>query len=246
MLITIIVGVWLIFPLKEVAPPTSILSESDHHSESAPVRAPGSLIPQFRPMSDDKKVFIQQIESTQKCYESNDCDFPNSDPRAYELAVGKRLAELLKNFRETFKNDPSARTELETIGREYMGSYDGFVQEEALKILALFPPSRSNMESIVDGLNNTPDPLIVEQAMNEMKRYLGSQDEALVLDFLTKLLSNGAQFSSEKASELILPFINEKSFPLFQKTLADMPQDSIAAKNLKAAIDEYLRLRSGS
>ncbi len=182
----------------------------------------------------------QEIKTLLACYESEACDFPKTDPRIYGIAVGKALAKKLKNLRVE-NSDPG----LETIARELVQVDDGFVQEEAIKTLALFPPSPENVRAMLQGLRYTTDPLLIEQAMKEWERYIGQPEEAAIQDFLAEFIAHGGQFSAEKASQLIFRFLNARTFSTFRAALNGMVPESTSAKNLKAALEEYERVQSG-
>ena len=181
------------------------------------------------------------LADTKSCLDRDDCDFPQTDPRSYGIAVGRRLAELLVIYREQHGDDPA----LGEIAREYMQVDDGFVQEEAIKAFSQLPPSSENVNAMITGLQHSSDPLLVEQAMTEWERYIGSPEEANIEAFLADFIARGGQFSSEKASELILKFLNERTEGSFRAALASMEPTSTPALNLRSALAEYDRQRSG-
>jgi hypothetical protein len=160
--------------------------------------------------------------------------------------VGKKLASELNELRAAYTRDPSLEETAEEAAQEMVKVSDGFVQEEAIKLLGALPTNSASVDAMLSGLKNSPDPLVVEQAMKEWERYLGTQDEARIQEFLADFVAHGAQFSSEKASELILTFLNERSLPAFQEALASMAPESTQAKNLKAAITQYRLQRQGA
>jgi hypothetical protein len=185
------------------------------------------------------------VAAALSCYESNDCDYAETDPRSYSFAVAKDISFKLDIFLEEFRSNPALAEQAEKFAEEAIMIPDGFVQSKALEIFALLPANRANLEKVIAGLENTPNPLLIEQAMKDWKRYLGTSEEERIQEFLTKFIAYGAQFSSEKASEEILAFLNERSEPLFQAALAKMQPESTAANNLRAALQQYQLMRSG-
>lgn len=182
---------------------------------------------------------LQALRETKACLESESCDFPQNDPRSYSFAVGRRIAEQLSELGNAYSNDPSLENDAAEAAREFMLVPDGFVQEQAMLLMGQLPPSSANVDAMITGLANSPDPLLVEQAMKEWERYLGTADEARIQDFLADFIAHGGQFSSEKASELILGFLNERSLPTFEEKLASMIPESTPARYLRAALDQY-------
>ena len=182
-----------------------------------------------------------RLEATRACIERSDCNYPNTDPRSYEFAVGRDLAAQARELRETLGNDPAYQEQLELAAHDLMQVDDGFVQEEAIKIFSGLPARTENLQAMIAGLQNTPDPTLVAQAMEEWKRYLGTRDEPLVQEALAQIVARGAQFSAEQASEDVGEFLNERTVQGFRDALAAMVPSSTAAKNLRAALEQYER-----
>jgi hypothetical protein len=212
-------------------------------AESRPDRSPASSPAAPSPGASVVSL-AGKIRATKACYEQ-ECDFPSGDARAYDFAVGRALAAQLSEYRSRYASDSSFQGEAGALAREFMEVPDGFVQEEAIKILAELPPSRENVEAMILGLENAHSPPLIEQAMREWERYLGSPEEALIQEFLADLIARGGQFASEKASEKILAFLNERSESAFRAALASMLPESTPARHLRAALEEYARIRSG-
>lgn len=191
----------------------------------------------------DKELALRTIRQLQRCYDSRTCPYDDSDPRAYELALGRDLASHLRSFHRDFKQDQKLIT---SLAKEFIQSGDGFVQEEALRMFAELPTSADNLDAITQNLASTPDPSLIKQALPEMQRYLGSPLEPKVHAFLSGTLATGAHFASETVSESITPFLTPKSLPTYQKTLNTLPPNARAAHNLGSALREYRRLQTGA
>lgn len=193
----------------------------------------------------NQDTLIQALRETKECYHSESCDFPQTDPKSYDLAVGQKLKDLLKSYRVSFAKDPRNQAQTESIAREYITSEDEFVQEVALEMMSELPPSEENLKLITESLHNTTDPLLVEQAMNEMKRHLGTEHEPLVHQYLKDLVGRGAVFSSEQAVRGMFAFINAKSFPAYAELARSLPASSSVGRDLKALLEEYQRQQTG-
>lgn len=188
---------------------------------------------------------LQALKESKSCLETESCDFPHTDPRSYSFAVGRRIAEQLGQLALAYADDPSLENEAMEAAREFMLVPDGFVQEQAMLLMGQLPPSSANVDAMITGLENSSDPLLVEQAMQEWERYIGTNDEPRIQDFLANFIAHGGQFSSEKASELILGFLNERSLPTFEEKLASMVPESTPARHLRAALEQYRLQRQG-
>ncbi len=123
---------------------------------------------------------------------------------------------------------------------------DSFVQEAALEIFSSLPPSAENLTVITGALALTPDASLIKPTLEELKRYLNTSWENRVHRFLTELVAHGPHFSSQAASESLLPFINERSLQAYEKTLKRLRPTSRAYQNLEATLREYYLLRQGA
>jgi hypothetical protein len=240
----------LAWQMNTHSPFASTLPEAEEEaavfSSQSPVAAPTAVVPAaFLREPNGKAELMRAIHAANECYTSESCDFPMTDPKSYEISVGQHLKELLGEYRNQYGKDPKNRAEAEILARKFIRSADEFVQEISLEMLSDLPPSSENLQALTEALNGTSDPLLVEQAMDEMKRYLGTAEESQVHAFLRDLLDRGGVFSSEKAVQRILSFINPQSFPTYDNLARSLPINSTVAKDLRTALDEYRRLQSG-
>lgn len=193
----------------------------------------------------DREALLQAIRETKECYATEKCDYPHTDPKSYEIAVGQTLKGLLNDYRTKYGVDPKNSGEMQILALEFINSDDEYVQEQALNMFSALPPSSENLQAIVQAMGDTTDPLLVDQAMNEMKRYMGTSEEATVHAYLRDLLGQGSVFSSETAAKKILSFINSQSYPGYEGLVRGMPSNSTTAQSLRTALDEYRRLQTG-
>lgn len=194
---------------------------------------------------NDKDLLLENLRQTQSCYQREDCDFPQTDPKAYDIAVGQRLKELLLQYRDRYGKDLRFQKDTAALAREFMKSEDHFVQEVSLLMLSGLPPSPENLDAILSSLSDTEDPLLVEQAMQEMKRYMGTSQEAQVHRFLQDTLEKGAVFSSEQAVQGVFSFINDHSYEGYVKLARSLSENSKVGQDLRALLEEYRRMRTG-
>lgn len=188
---------------------------------------------------------VKKIQSAILCWNSNDCDYPETDPRSYSFAVAKDIAKNIDEFLVQHSDDPNFAEKAETVAESAMKIIDGHVQSKALELYGRLPPNAKNLQSILAGMENSPNPLLVEQAMKEFQRYLGSPEEEKIQAFLAHFIAHGGQFSSEQASEAIFPFLNERSVAQFREALEKMEAASTQAQYLRAAIQEFERTQTG-
>ncbi|MBX7231114.1 MAG: hypothetical protein K1X29_03410 [Bdellovibrionales bacterium] len=198
---------------------------------------------------DDSKlqpVTKEELMALKQCYATQTCNFPQTDPRSYEFALGRAIALGLKNYFEQNKNNLQSLEDLTALAQDFIQSRDGFVQDQALDILAYLPPSAENLESLTQALKDSSDGDLIEKSLAECKRYLNSENGEKVDQFVQHIVESGGHFSSQRIASQIIPFINEKNFQKYQQILARLPKESVAARNLKASMEEYLLLKRGS
>lgn len=180
-------------------------------------------------------------QNLQACYESQSCAFPQTDARAYEFALGRALADELKSMRSRF----AAHPELAGIAREAVRSLDPHVQSTGLAILASFPPSSENLTAIAEGVESSPDPLLVQESLAEFRRYLGRPEEPAVHAALSTMMIGGAHFVSQAVALGLSPFLNASSFPVYLKSTRQISAETTTGRDLRAALREYQMKISG-
>lgn len=185
---------------------------------------------------------LKTIEQLEKCYGTENCNYPQTDPRSYELALNQDIARHLKEFKKRF---PGSR-EYADLARKYMRSSDGYIQEAALDMLAQLPVSRENLSALTEGLAGTADAQLLRQALPQLERYLGTAMEKQVHSFLSSTITTGAHFSSEAAAQGIFPFINSSSYRVYREAVESLPAGSTTLRNLSSALKEFSRQQTGA
>jgi len=186
-----------------------------------------------------------QFEKVRQCYFSQDCPYPETDPRSYSFAVAKDLQLQLKILRDKFLNESELEESFRQLAHQSLEVLDGHIQSVALEILQQLPPSSQSREAITQALRNNPDPDIVSQAIDQLQRYLGSDQEDSVHLALQNMIGYGPQFSSETAARSLMGFINSRSFQSYLELSQKLPQNSTAAQTLRTYLKEFQRQQSG-
>lgn len=237
-----VVAWYLLYDASSNKPSTSLKTIIPTHRAPASVqKVEKSTVSQA---VDEKTKKLLEIAATQECYNSESCDFSKADPRSYEIELGHKLASQIKEFHQTYKNDPGAKADLLKLAREHFKNENGFVQEAALNILKDFPQEPETLETLREGLKDNHNPLIAEMVLPELKKFLGTPQEDQVHETLDEM-ARGAHFVSQTATENILDFINPRSYDHYKKLLSQLHPRSKAYKNLSSALREYERRQIG-
>jgi len=216
-----------------------VFTETEKKEGRSPASAPSSAPSSSQPKNNSPSREIERLEA---CYESEACDFPKDESLAYHFGVSHALAAAILEFAE---KNPGAEKELGELARRQMQNSEPWVQAAALKVLGRIPPSAENARAISEGLRNTPDALLVENAVRELERYLGTPWESEAQRIVGEIAAQGAHFSSQQAALMILPFINAQSEREFRALLTGMEAGSTAASHLRSALEEYRRQSTG-
>lgn len=134
------------------------LSLSSTSSPATPSRSPAASI---------KPLRLLQIE---RCLDGG-CDFPDTDPRAYALAVNRRLADELKQMGEEWERAQDYFDSYLPLIQSYLLYQDGFVQEAALELLSRTHPSDDSFELLLKIIQDSNDPHIAKQTLQELMKY---------------------------------------------------------------------------
>lgn len=209
---------------------------------AAVARTPASLPPEEK-NSEISKV-VSEVNQIESCYQTGTCSYPQTDPKSYHFAVSHALANKIALFSKQFGQDPAAQNELRQVARKAVKIDDGFVQSAALSIFKDLPIDQENLQAIGEGMQTNSDPLVAEQALGELQRYMGTPQEAKMQEIVQGMVS-GAHFASQKVGENILSFINDQNFPSYKQLQQQLPAQSRIARDLATALKEYRRQRSG-
>lgn len=191
----------------------------------------------------EKDSLKAQIYAEKNCYVTEACDFPQTDPHSYSFALSRKIATDLSEFKKKYAKQFSK--DAQKLANEFLSNEDGFVQAAALELLRDLPTGSESLRAVASAVNATTDPGIVEQAMAELRRYLGTSEEAEVHRALGELLATGGILTSQQASRGVLPFLNAKSVSFYEKLAAGLPSGSEVARNLRLSLAEFHRKNGG-
>lgn len=182
------------------------------------------------------KESLVKMQSLLECYSSEKCQYPQTDPKSYQIALNKDVADLLKNSQASeFAQDK----DMAKVLREFMKEGDGFVQEEVLKLMADLPISEENLQAIIEGMkNNYADPLIMQQVIQELARYNNSSMAEQVRGFVGETLLSGPQYSAEATAQKIRSVLSPDNIPYY-RSLAEKSRSSAVKNALQSSLNDY-------
>ncbi len=223
-----------ILPQSPTKKPTTITTTS---TSITPTNDQGNQIPEE---ISNSKVVLTKLES---CYETDDCNFPNNDPREYGMAIGLAIQTELHSLYNKVENKNLTNDAISQLARHYLSTPDGHIKEEALLILTTQPTSEANLYSILNDILNYHDADLTDMAMNELARYKNSEYSATINDYLKKNLLTGSHFTSLTIAKSISLFLSDDNIKEYQKIAQRMGTQSQSAQFLLASIENYKRQR---
>ncbi len=181
---------------------------------------------------------VARLEETQACYEGN-CDYPRTDARSYEFAVGQALKTQLLEMVATVQSQRIVDPQVAELARLHLDNEDGHVQEAALALLATQPTSAENLEQILKKVIEGYDSELIGQAMRELERYTEAEDRFKIATALGDAMATGSPFVAKEVSTRIAPFVYPSSAPIFREVIARLPDISVVRATLEARLAGY-------
>ena len=193
---------------------------------------------EVRPSFQSSDDFIIQLKRLRSC-ETEQCSYPQTDPRSYDFALGKDIKKTLFRFAEWVRSRALESRGVSETAREFLAFEDGHVQAAALDLMSTQPPSLENRDAILKSVIEGYDSELIEQAMLELERYTSASDRDVINQALGRALTTGAPFVARAIVNHISPFVDARSFRLFQDVLAHLPPESIYFEKLEASLSAF-------
>jgi hypothetical protein len=118
----------------------------------------------------------------------------------------------------------------------YMKVGDGYVQEEALKILSQQPASADALRAVLNEVIGGYDSRLIAPGLAELRRYQAENDRIRIGSSLADAMVSGAPFVAKEISAGISPFLCDATLATFREAAATIPATSAVRANLEAAI----------
>lgn len=225
----------------EVKTQGSVIEKTVRSFQSSRVTRKAVVIAQaeeVRPSFQSSQDYIAQLARLRAC-EHEQCSYPQTDPRSYEFALGKDLKKTLFRFAEWVRSHNLESREVSETAREFLEFEDGHVQAAALDLMATQPTSLDNRDAIIKAVIDGHDSELIEQAMLELERYTSASDRDVINQALGRALTTGAPFVARAISNHIGPFVDARSYRLFQDVLSQLPPESIYFEKLESSLAAF-------
>lgn len=188
----------------------------------------------------------KKLDDTFQCYVSENCNFPKTDPKSYYFAVGQQLKNDILQFQAQVIKHRIVSPRIQNMALFYLKAEDGHVKAAALHLLSTQPVAEKSVDAIINEILNYHDSMLINHALLELLRYLGSSSEDKIHQALNKAIRTGAPFVSREITNHIEPFINQNSLRYYQETLSTLSQSTLIYKTLKTRIEEFSRKQTAA
>ncbi len=189
---------------------------------------------------------LKEMQRLLKCFESENCNFDQSSAQSYRTALRETLMNEMSGFQKIIEKENYQDTELLTraseITRFFLEFPDDDIKDQALSLAASLPISNINCEALIAGLSESVSAPLYEKGIQELKRYIGTNEKSRVDSFLLQSLVSGSSYVSKLVARESLAFISNENTPRFLEVLNQLPRRSQEFEYLKANVDESLRL----
>lgn len=254
----LIAGTWLIFKAhqgsssqnsRQIASRSLVKNSNEGYEKSSSAqydknkgkqktRRPAQQKPQFsqqRVINTSRK----KLQELKDCYKHEACSYPKTDPKSYFFAVGQDLKKELFRLQGVVVQKEWESDEIAQVARDFLTIEDGHVKEAALHLISTQPTNDKSLDALLNEVIHFYDPKLIQHAMLELRRYLGSADEQKIHQSLSQALQTGSPAVAQEVARSIAPFVNKNSFEVYLETLNAMPPHSKSYRNLKASVEEY-------
>ena len=222
-----------------------------------PNQEPGKL-DQLQPVVDDRQTasypepaLVQHQDSSDRtltelldCLRQS-CEFPESDPRAYELAVGGAIHARLVMASQKYERNDLGQSEF--IDQLLIGLRvtNGHVQVFAIKQLATLPVSVKVFEQVNAVLTSVVDPLVFKQSLGFLKKYQANGFQIPVSNLVKHLIAHGGHYVSLEASKSLDTLINESNWQDYSQLLNVDEISHRKKKLINQSLTEFHRQQTG-
>lgn len=139
------------------------------------------------------KGISERVQELETCIESRACNFPDTDPRSYDLAVGQKLAEAMRIISEN--SSPPTEEEIATARRLLLNP-DGHVKAAALEVLAKSEPNEDALGALLEGILLEHDAKLLPRTLGILARYTDSASRTRIDQTMQRVLLRGSHYVS--------------------------------------------------
>lgn len=183
--------------------------------------------------NDIEKEYINKYVGFKKCIQSQDCDYPQDDPRSYELEIYKAMNQHLKNV------DVLSSKMKEKILMSAAKVSDGYVKETVLKKLLadqIYSPDWRDV--ILDEYISQYNSKLIPDAIEYLKVNSSEADKIIINQRIAEAIATGSPMVANALAENLKIILDKNSVEFYKSYLSNLQEGPIK-KNLAREINDF-------
>lgn len=177
--------------------------------------------------------FQKQYFDLKNCLVTEDCDFPQDDPRSYEISILQALNSHLADL-STLNAEQS-----EKILKDAAQISDGHIKKTVLKHLVRMAKHDSSWRDLI--LNEYVDYFdskLIPEVMDYLKEFSSESDVAIIHQRLLKAMAHGSPMVANAVASNIKSLLNSDSLDFYKRSLNQM-QDGPIKDSLRRELRDF-------
>lgn len=183
--------------------------------------------------NDLEKDYINKYVGFKKCIQSQNCDYPQDDPRSYELEIYKAMNQHLKNV------DVLSSKMKEKILMSAAKVSDGYVKETVLKKLLadqIYSPDWRDI--ILDEYISQYNSRLIPEAIEYLKLNSSEADKIIINQRIAEAIATGSPMVANALAENLKIILDKNSVEFYKSYLSNLQEGPIK-KNLARELNDF-------
>lgn len=192
----------------------------------------------------DQQSLDQQYKnkylSLKNCIASQDCDFPQDDPRSYEIEIHREINRHLQDVGQI--SEDLKRKVLLSAAR----FSDGYIKETVLRQIVkdkLY--SNEWRDLVLNEFISHHNPRLIPEAIEYLKEYSSENDQNLIHQRIFTEISNGSPKVANALAENLKVLLNEKSATYYKSQISNLEEGPIKSNLNREIIDFEMQSSAG-
>lgn len=184
--------------------------------------------------------FQQRLQKLKECFRIRNCNYPQTDPKSYELALEDDVVATLKTLRAWIQRHSYVDDRIPLFMKEFLPFESANIKNESLRILRTQPPNDELIEPILLSVILYYHPESIELGMKELLRHEKPEFRTRMDDVFTSVLLNGSVNAAVEIAKSLAPFIESHNRRDYQWVLKKLSQSPINDE-ITEALESHLQ-----
>jgi len=192
--------------------PHKLPSLSPYKSSSIIVRAAGARTGRTVSAFDAPYQYFQdQLSTLRNCMQVQNCAYPHTDPKSYNIGVYRETATTLGTLKEWQLRNGYKDARIPPLMVKFLSFNNAEINQLALEILATQDTNPKLVDPILTYVIENPQPDAIPIAIRELSRYQEPKQRDKIDERIEDVLLHGAVHSAVEIARSIQPLINDSN-----------------------------------